>query len=270
MDLEAFIYKYNLVSTLTITDIIELCHVLNKKENRAIDYSNSINLYHLVTTFNKLSNYFQKDYQTLNPITLGENVELLNFYHHENDNYRCLTIYINNPNEQICNEDETLLYLIEKDGKITSIITNGINYFDKDYYKKEINIDEEIVKKYLDLGEKYSLFIDAYHTLKNKFIFGDGTTVLFSKINGELFEKITSFEITFGNHYFNTEDYINVPIKLGETPVIDYPNSKVILDLEEQENKKEIIDELLEKLFINKDKLPELYQKEKQLLKEKK
>lgn len=266
MNLKRFIYEFNLVSTQTITETEELFHVLSRKETKEIDYSNSISLYHLVELFNKLYLFFEKDYQKLEKIDLGECIEFLNFY--KSSDYRLLEFRIVNPNKEICDVEETLLYLIEDNEKIFSFVTNNLNFFAENYYRKDGELNEELVKKYLDLAEKHSLFLDAYKYFKNKFIFGNGTTVLFSKVNGVLLKKLDTFEVSFGNQYFNTSDYINIPFILGENFDIDYDSSEIIFHLEKQENKKEIIDELINKVCITCNKLSDVYKKEKQIIKE--
>lgn len=266
MNLDRFIYEFNLVSTQTITDTHELIRVLNNKQNKEIEYSNSVSIHDLVELFNKLYVFFEKDYQKLEKINLGERIEFLTFY--KSDDYRLLEFLIDTPYKEICEEEETLLYLIEDNEKIYSFVTNNLNFFAKDYYRKDIQLNEAQVKKYLDLAEKHNLFLDTYKFLKNKFIFGNGTTVLFSKVSGELSEKLNTFEVAFGNQYFNTSDYISIPFILGETLNIDYGSSKVIFDLKEQENKKEIIEQLINNIFVTRNKLPDMYKDEKQLIKE--
>lgn len=261
MDLERFIYKFNLVTTLTVRDRYEWGNILNNGIDREIDFSNSISFFELVKSFNELYLLFKKDYDRLRKLNLGKELEILGFRRYKTDNsiYRVLVIYIDNPDREICEYGETLLYLFSKNGKIDNFITNGINIFDKNYYKERIKLDEELVKGYLDFFEKYSLLLDSYNFLKNKFILGNGTTTLFSKINGNLLDGLFTFEVSFGNIYFNSEDYINVVFNLGDDLSIDYEESQVILGLEKIGNKKEVIDKTIHNLFINREKLSEMY-----------
>ena len=137
-----------------------------------------------------------------------------------------------------------------------------------DFYRKKVELDENLVKKYLDFLEKYECFLQSYYNLRNKFIFGNGTTVLFSRIEGEILEKLKTFTIAFGNNYFITADSIRILFNLGETLNIDYNLCEIEMDLKKIENKKEYIDELVNNLFINRSKLPVMYEKEKCLVKE--
>ena len=123
----------------------------------------------------------------------------------------------------------------------------------------------------MDFVQKYNLFLESYYDLKNKFIYGDGTTVLFSRINGEIFDELKTFELSFGNVYFNSKDNINVIFNLGKNFSIDYDVSKVVLEQEEvKEDKKESIDKLVNNLFVDSMRLTPMYEKGKQLIKEKK
>ena len=63
MNFEKFIKEFNLVTTLTITDRKEFCRVNPKFKET--DYSNSINFYQLVESFNKLYLEFEKDYKEI-------------------------------------------------------------------------------------------------------------------------------------------------------------------------------------------------------------
>lgn len=254
MSLEKFIYHFNLSTTLNVKDVRELCCKVNSGVIETLDLSNSISFYHLVDSFNKLNNLFRKDYSNLKSLNVGEKVELIRYSGY--DDFKCLTIYVEGVNKDIVDDYDTIMYIVEDKGKVYSVVTNNINPLDENFYRKEVRLDENLMREYLVFGEKYSLFFDSYNKLKNEFIFGNGTTVLFSKINGE-FPSFNEFELAFGNHFFNGEDYINVLFKLGDKLEIDYDKSEVKLftvDYDE-ENKKEVIDSLVNSLYINKEKV---------------
>ena len=263
MNFERFIKEFNLATTLTITDRKEFCRV-NPKFNE-IDYSNSISFYQLVELFNKLYLEFEKDYKEIKQ-GLGEYMFFSGFYQYDNTRYAM--IYLDNPIKEICDYEETLLNITETDGKFESFITNDINPFDKNFYRKSVELDEELSKQYLDFLQKHDCFLQSYYLLKNHFIFGNGTTVLFSSIEGELLEKLKTFVLSFGNNYFNTADSIEILFNLGEELSIDYDSCKIVMDLKKIENKKQYIDELVNNLFINRSKLPVMYEKGKCLVKE--
>ena len=265
MNLERFIYEFNLASTMAVENNVEWGYVLNNEINKEIDYENSISFYNLVESFNKLYLRFKNDYAKLDNWNLGEYIEILDVYSNEKSGnlYRSLVIYIGNPNKEICEYDETLLYLCEENGKLTGRITNNLNFFDKDYYNKEILIDENMVRNYLDFFLKYKSFIETFNFFSNINIFGNGTTMIFSKIDGNLFDNISKFELAFGNAFFNYEDYINVVFKLGDKLIINYDDCLVKLQSSYIENNKEIIDTLIHSLYLNRCKLPKCYTNDK-------
>ena len=227
---------------------------INSGEVEEIDLSNSISLYHLVDSFNKLNNLFRKDYADLKSLDVGEKIELIRYSGY--DDFKCLTIYIEGVKKDIVDDYDTIMYIVEDKGKVYSVVTNNINPLDEKFYRKEVLLDEDLMRQYLFFGCKYSAFFDSYNKLKNEFIYGNGTTVLFSKISGD-FPNFDEFELSFGNCFFNGEDYINVQFDLGESLEIDYDKSEVklfSLDYDEKD-KKEVIDTLINGLYINKEKV---------------
>lgn len=257
MELKDFIYHFNLSTTLTVTDTRELCYVINNKTGKEVDKSNSISFYHLVESFNKLNNLFLKDYNKLTKLDVGKKIELIRYSSF--DDYRILTVYIEKPKKEIVDDYDTIMYICSKGEETYCKVTNNINPFDDDYYNKEVILPEEQIQEYLEFGKKYETFFESYHKLKNEFIYGNGTTVLFSRVIGN-FPNFDNFELVFGNAFFNGEDYIKVLFNLGEELKIDYDNSEVKLftidiDPNNKNQKKEVIDTLLNELYVNKEKL---------------
>ena len=250
-ELDIFIKELNLVFTNTIKKI-EFCKVGFNINNQNVNSENTISLYNLVSSFNKLYLKFKKDYETLQKLELGKSIEILDFnkINIDKDSYRTLIIYIDEPT--ICNHSDTLLYICEKDNKNYSFVTNNINPFNKNYYREDLKLDSEKCKKYLDLFEKYKLLLDTYKYLKNKFVFGDGTDTLFTRIKGEFLEELTDFEINFGQCFMNTEYYVKMLFNLGKNLSIDIDKCKIILDCNEISPNEKILDKLYKDIHINK------------------
>ena len=264
MNLEKFIYEFNLASTMVSKDNVDWACILNNKINKEIDYENSISFYNLVDSFNKSYLKFKNDYNKLDKWNLGKYIQVLDVYSKEGEDglYRSLVIYIDSPDKKICDYDETLLYIVEKNGDIYGRITNNLNYFDKNYYNKKIDIDKDKASKYLDFFLKHKLFFDAYDFFKIRTILGNGTTMIFSKIDGDLFDEYLKFELSFGNAFFNYEDYIKVVFELGNELRINYNDSMVIFESKMVDDKKDIIDTLVNNLYIHRCKLSKLYDSE--------
>jgi len=261
MNLERFIYEFNLASTMVVKDNVEWAYVLNNKIDKELDYDDSISFYHLVDSFNKLYLKFKNDFDKLDKWKLGEYIKVLDVYSNEDENdlYRSLVIYIDNPDKIICDYDETLLYVVENNREIYGRITNNLNYFDKNYYNRKIDIDKDKASKYLDFFLNYKLFIDSFDYFRNRTIFGNGTTMIFSKIDGDIFDSGCKFELSFGNAFFNYEDYIKVVFELGSELRINYDDSMVKVESNMIDDKKDIIDRLINNLYIHKCRLSKLY-----------
>lgn len=255
-DLKDYMHLFNLSSTLTVKDDIELWTAGVKPLEKEVNYSNCIDLYSVIHSFNKLYVLFKRDYDNLSRLDLGKSISYLALATSKEENYRCLYIDIDKPKKEVCNEDDTLLCLLDNNGEISSIVTNDWPTLED---KKRINLEDKIVREYLDLAEKYCLFLDSYKFFKNFNVFGDGYRCIFSKVNGEIFDKLTTFEISFGNVTVNNPNYINVVFELGDYFKILYDESTVVFGTEIGKGKKEIIDKLIHGLFINTSKLSKMY-----------
>ena len=83
--------------------------------------------------------------------------------------------------------------------------------------------------------------------------------MIFSKIDGDINDKNCKFELSFGNCFFNYEDYIKVIFELGNELTINYDDSMVIFESKTIDYKKDIIDKLINNLYIHNSKLSKLY-----------
>ena len=254
-----FLKEYNLVFTGTLKreDFCRVDFDINKEK---INYDNCISLFELISSFNKLYVMFKKEYDELEKINFGNKITYCDFanYLFDGENYRCLLLYINEPT--ITKHPDTLLYLREIDGEIKPFVTNNRNIFDKKYYRDNIELDNEISKKYLDLFEKYSVLFDTYNLLKNNCLYGDGTFGIYSSIDNyksNILNGLKNIKISFGASYFNCEYFFNISYNLGEDFGIDYDNCSYIENDEEKSVFENEYDTILQKTFINKKYLKE-------------
>lgn len=258
MDLERFIYDFNLSTTLSVKDVYEKCFVINNGRCQEINYTDCFSLFEVVSVFNKSYHEYLKDKDNFKKI-LSELGEEVNYISHKiSPEYSFLWLEVFKPFN--IDGDYAFVYFINDNGNIYASINNGKRLFSKDYKSKTLDLDT--TSECLDIVSRNNLFLEGYDDLKNKFIFGDGTTVLFSKIDGDLLDGINTFTLTFGNSYLNSTDFIEVKFRLGEDFKILYDESKVELRDEEITNidrKKSIINELLSGINIHSDKLNGLY-----------
>ena len=252
--LDESIKLFNLAftDTLLMGDFSRVDFDLDKEK---VNYDNCVNLYDLVNKFNRLNLLFKKEYHKLDKLDLGKKVEVLDFNKSviNNDNYRVLTMCIDKPT--ITNHSKTFLYLREVNGENSSFVTNGINRLDKDYYHEEINIDKEIVKKYLDLFEKYSLLLDLYDRFSNGLIFGDGTFSMYSKIesdNNNILDQLDRFNIDISfSPFMSSGNHISLSVKMGDVISIDGKNSMIQLGDKILKGNKEIYLKILKSIYLH-------------------
>lgn len=252
--LDKYIKECNLVFTDTV-DRSDFCRVGFDVDETEVNYVDSINLFHLVSSFNKLYLSFKKECDELDKLNLGKTIEVLSFekFDYNGDSYRNLVLYIDNP--VITNHKDTILYLREINGEIKPFVTNDINLFDKNYYRENVKINNDIAKKYLDLFDKYSLLLEIYNHLKNNQLFGDGTNCIFTVIdncNSNLLEGLRTFKLSFSSVYFDTEYYAEFLINLGDNFGLDYDNCNIILDCENIKTDEEVCRKILNNVYLNK------------------
>ena len=251
--LDKYIKECNLVFTDTI-DRLDFCRVGFDIDKTEVNYEGSINLWQFVSSFNKLYLAFKKDYDELEKLSLGKKIKVLNFnkFGFDNDEYRVLRIYIDEPT--ITKHEDTVLYLREINGEMKPFVTNDINPFDKSYYYEEVELDNEHAKKYLDLFEKHSLLLETYKYLRNNQLFGDGTNCIFTSIDdrkSNLLEGLKNMRLSFSSLYFDTEYYVEFLINLGENFGIDYDNCKMVLDCKETNANNADYDSAIKNVFVN-------------------
>lgn len=264
MDLTSFIYDFNLVTTLTAKDVYERCDVINNGREKKIDYQNCITLYDLVETFNEAYKKFLEDKDEFKRCLDMYGEDVIYAYHSisKKEDFTFLCLDVLRPFTNVFDEKRAVVYLFKDKGEYKANATNDLNMFDKNYKNRRIDISEEDIKACLDIVEEHNLFLESLKDLKNKFVFGNGTTVVFTKIDGDMFDGLNTFTLTFGNAYFNTTDMIEIKIRLGETLEVLYDESKVTMDDEdivELNEKVKIINELLSEIYINREKLVGLH-----------
>lgn len=262
MDLKDFIYDFNLVSTLTAKEVYESCSIINNGREKDINYQDCISLYEIVSIFNDEYLNYIKDQKELKRITslLGKDVVYGN--HGVSGNFTFLLLGVHNPYPDIFDEDYGEIYIANKDEEYFVSVNNGRKWSDSKYKYKIASFNIEIIKSCLDIVRRNNLFLEGYRDLVNKFVLGNGTTVAYAKIDGDILDKLDTFTLTFGNSYMNSSDYIEVKFRLGEKLEVLYDESKVILhdeEINDSDRKKKIIQELISSIYIHSDKLNDLY-----------
>ena len=269
MNLTNFIYDFNLATTMTAKDVYERCQVINSGRERKIDYKNSVSLYDVVDRFNTAYMAYTLESDEFKNILKSLGKEVIYGYHSISDEFALLILDVFDPKVEVFDGRQTIVNFINRNGDEYFVNANNRKRrFDKEFRSKDVDVSEENIKICLDIVRRHDLFLEGFRELKNKFVFGNGTTVVFSKIDGDILDELSMFTLTFGNSYMNSSDFIEVKFKLGEKLKILYGRSKLALDdeeIKEKSEKKRIIDELLSGIYINSEKLCNLYKvKEKE------
>lgn len=264
MDLKRFLYDFNLASTKTVTSIEEQCYAVNNGCKLPINFENCTSFYNLINDFNKAYQEYLPTLDVLKTLLKKFSKEAIyGFYRTYKDKTSYLAFEAINPHPDIFDEEWAAIYIF---GNLTSYqasASNNLPYANKRRKTIEvITIQQEDIKMLMSIIGNHYLILEAFSKFKNEFLFGNGTNVIFTKIEGEIFEQLDTFNLTFGNQFFNTTDFIEIKFKLGETLEILYDESKIILhDIEITNNseKAKIINEMLNGLYVNNDLLPDLY-----------
>ena len=246
--LETFIKEVNLIPTGTMDKYEFASPNFNLKE-KLVEYKNCISLYKLISNFNEQYNAFLKDYNELEKIEKYEKAAKIIYRSSTNYDYKDLMLYIPSlpTNKDVIN-------LSEEKGLLYSVALGPI---DKPNPRIDLNLKASVIKGYLDLFEKYKELLSQYNFLQNQCIFGDGTTGLYSEIKGYFLKGLNKFNVSFGNTYFLSEDFVTISTNLGNNLSIDWKESKIELDTKEVEVTEEATEKLLKKTYINKDIIQE-------------
>lgn len=195
-----------------------------------VDTADTCSLYDLVKSFNKLYAKFKKEYDQLSKFNIGKKCDFLRFHYYNDGEVagRVLTFSIESP--MICPGNWAKLFFVEKNGEIQAFVTNGLWEGAKRYFKKSVSFDSKLVKRYLDIFEKYQLLCTLYQFFKYNEIFRDGYNSLYTIINGTLLDGLESFDLVCGRLYFKSEYIVQMSFDLGEDFGINYDNCNVSIN----------------------------------------
>ena len=272
MDIKRFLYDFNLASTKTTTSIEEQCIAVNSGCKLPINFENSTSFYDLVTQFNQAYQEFLPTLDVLKQILkkFGANTRYGYSHQYENDQLS-LAFEVINPYPSIFPEDWAAIYITKNGENIRAVASNNLPYADKRSKTIEVtSIEEEDLKTLMDIMGHHHLIVEAFAKFKNEFLFGNGTNVIFTKVEGEVFDKLKTFNLTFGNQFFNTTDYIEMKFRLGVPLEILYDESKIILhdqEITDKQEKIQLINEMHQEIYVNNSILPPLYDSKEEIKK---
>lgn len=248
-------------------ELIEVIEYFNagstaKRHSKNINYNNKLNtncdenisIGTILTVFINEYLCFKEEYDKLPKLNEYKELSFISFGEYNKLKTISLEFYDDKIMES--RNGYLLLSLEENNGEYSSYIYNGLI---GDKFKMiDVNIDSQVIKQYIDLFKKYKYLMDAYnYFLKKGMIFGNGYNVLLINIDGEILDKLNSFEISFGTDVKNKELYAELNVEISnKSNLID---KKIKVLNKEIEPTSENIEYILKNTYLNNDYLPKIY-----------
>lgn len=151
---------------VNIDELIEIFNrVFTDSSNEDVNLKECISLYDIVNAYNNMYQAFKKEYNELKKITLGLKNERIEFNYFERSNeqserdWRYLCFKISGQRENSWD-----LFFCEEDGEISVFKCHSGSFV-----RKYLPYNKAVVKKYLDLFQKYEFLLEFHELLqKNK------------------------------------------------------------------------------------------------------
>ena len=222
-----------------------------------LDTSNSINLYSLLLLFEKVYISFNKRFDNFKKLNIGNELEVIDYQHQYDTGKRSLDILVG---ENKRDGFSTFLHITEADGKIDSLVTNGIqnNAFSKEFYYETIKLNDEIMCQYMNLFDKYSVLFQLYESLVYKVIKNNDQSVFINIMtnNDNILNGLIGFQIVALSKYSDKSNHrVIISLNYDDGFKIDFKNCSLKLDDEEVKASYNTFDRLLKSLYISKDYL---------------
>ncbi len=260
--LDKAIKEFNLIYTDTIapSDMSRTDYLFGNQE---VNYENSISLKTLRDTILSSHKKMLDESSGLAKLEIGNNYEVLDYLKSskKDDNSRELKILLDNPS--VIKDEENFLFLVENAGRLSSYVTNGYYPLDDNYKKINLNISDEMIKKYLDLFGKYKPLLDYYNYYKSNMIYEAGNFTLCSSINTE--RNRFNSPIRNLEFYGHIDKFLNegdsFTINTHDNGKINLERSSIILNDEGMRLSVSDYNHFIESIFISKNHLNKTYNK---------
>ena len=151
MNKQEYINNFNLVSTRSVEKIEDILYPEFDNNLASVNYNNCINIYKYIKEFNTLYQWFKIDLKKLESLDILNSYNLSSYY--ETSHFQSL---------RYSNHESILNFL--NIGSSYKLIKNNISDIEG---KTNLNVDPEIVKSYLEFGNKYQELINRYNVIIN-------------------------------------------------------------------------------------------------------
>ena len=234
MSIKDFEYRFNLASTHTAKNIQEWCDILSSGKERPLKMENTISLYDFVSSYKELYDQFKEEYQTINKLNIGNNNNVIEYI--DNGDYRMLSLQLNDQEEgSIVPGDEYNRLIIEErpdyKNSLNAYFASGSTYRLKT--PTVTNVDQDILRSYLDLFGKYYPLFELYRDLNLGGSYRDGQLINFriNAHNASLINGLDNIEIHIeSNNQININNYILIHVDLTNGVEVNHERSIAKID----------------------------------------
>ncbi len=246
-NLKECINYLNLFSTLSLRNSYVL-----RYQNTPLEHPNfddSISLSDFLYSFGKMYKSFLTDYKKLPKFNLGKSFQYWDYS--EYDSEKEATLLICEPN--MIDNDFCYLNIVKNEEGIKSYISTD----DHQYYFKntEIDLDESFAEKYFGFIEKYLHFMDCFNLSKSNIMFSNQHYSIMSDYNGSIYSRLDNIILKIDMGYKDKNYTAKVIFDLDSLS-INY-NESLIKGIEG--NKDDIINTIVNNIYINKDRIASTY-----------
>ena len=257
---EKYLKECNLILTATNT-LFDFARVGFDTATAKVNYDNCITLYDLAKKFNDLYVAFYKEYTELEKLDLGEKVEF-SYYSPATKEYDCKSLCLCVKNPTFIDRKSVNLHLNNCSNRIATVA----EYRNEKGYPEieKVKLDNKLVRKYLNLFDKYALLFDMYNAMVRKNIIGGQYYHLTSNIDEYYKKSEEGYTLVGGGAeildglsklIFSLGPCYNIIFNLGENFGIDYENSTINWESTPEYN--EDYDTLANKVYVNQKRLME-------------
>ncbi len=210
-------------------------NVFNEEFADKKDLDSNTSLYDLISAFSKLHQSFISEYNALPKFSIFSIKDYEDYYSFREgrDNYRVLKMKIINKSLK-CKHKELYLYMREINGEILPYLSTDVAWKDHpDYYNKDIPLNREKVRPYIDLFDKYQVLFQLYNRIKGMIVFSDNIHSLYIRANNSsdsFVSNIKEIRVAITSENGNNDDYVGISINVSDGLEIITKDSKMRID----------------------------------------
>lgn len=230
---------------------------MKRNESNLINNNNNTKLLDVIKLFNELYKKFKLEYSQLPKFDLSKTIKYSLFL--DSQDNTMLSFNLVDVNDGIYNEEGWIaLDIFSLNNQIFANLSN--KRYDHKSYCKRINLDKDVLKKYLEVFKNNILFIKLYEKLYSFTSFSENIKFLSIQVSDNIIEDL-KLSLSFSDPSINGSDIIDITFLLGEDfKITDYKLLFDFIKINDNDNKEEILNYILNNLYIENNKLPHMNQ----------